>query len=66
MSPSQIARAQQILQQLETTQPDNTAVRVAKTHLREMLSNPGGYSDTAARDVIMLAESRINPFFLQY
>lgn len=65
MSPSQIARAQQILQQLETTQPDSMSARIAKTHLREMLSNPGGYSDTSARDVILLAESRLNPFFLQ-
>jgi hypothetical protein len=41
------------------------SARIAKTHLREMLSNPGGYSDTSARDVILLAESRLNPFFLQ-
>lgn len=59
MSPAQRARAEQLLQQFETQQPDSQPARIAKTHLREMLAHAELYGDGEARDVIGLCEARL-------
>lgn len=58
MSPTQRARAEHLLWQFETQQPDSQPARIAKTHLREMLAHPELYSDGEASDVIGLCEAR--------
>ncbi len=59
MRPTQRARAEQLLWQFETQQPDSQPARIAKTHIREMLAHPELYSDGEACDVISLCEARL-------
>ncbi len=59
MSPTQRARAEQLLWQFETREPDSQPARIAKTHLREMLAHPELYGDGEARDVLGLCEARL-------
>lgn len=58
MSPTQRARAEHLLWQFETQQPDSQTARVAMVHLREMLAQPELYGDGEARDVLGLCEAR--------
>lgn len=59
MNAFQIARAEQLLQQFETRQPDSKHAQIAKVHLREMLAYPERYTDVEARDVLGQCEARL-------
>lgn len=59
MNKYQQARAEQLVRECTTRQPDSPGVRRARQHLRDLLTYPSLYSDTESRDMLALAETHL-------
>lgn len=59
MNRYQQARAEQLMRECTTRQPDSPGARRARKHLIDMLIYPGSYSDTEVRDMLAMAETHL-------